>query len=76
MDQLTAVVDPGVRPGDEVVLLGRQGDARIGPEELGRLAGTIGYEICCRAGRRGARVSVPGPGRPAAAQARTGPTRS
>jgi alanine racemase len=76
MDQLTAVVDPGVRPGDEVVLIGRQGEARIGPEELGRLAGTIGYEICCRAGRRGARVSVPGSSRPAAPAARTGPTRS
>jgi alanine racemase len=57
MDQLAAVVDPDVAVGDEVVLLGRQGDARIGPEELGRLAGTIGYEICCRAGRRGERVA-------------------
>jgi alanine racemase len=56
MDQLSAVVDDDVRVGDEVVLLGRQGDARVGAEELARLAGTIGYEICCGVRSRGERA--------------------
>jgi alanine racemase len=47
MDALTVVVHDDVAVGDEVVLLGGQGDERIRPEELARLAGTIGYEICC-----------------------------
>jgi len=56
MDQLTCVVDGAVEVGDEVVLLGTQGSERVGPEELARHAGTIGYEIVCGAGRR-ARVT-------------------
>ncbi|MDL2206374.1 alanine racemase [Eubacteriales bacterium OttesenSCG-928-N13] len=36
---------PGVTRADEVVLLGKQGDARITPDELAMLAGTIPYEI-------------------------------
>jgi alanine racemase len=47
MDQLTAVVDDDVEPGDQVVLLGEQGRERVGAEELARRSGTIGYEICC-----------------------------
>jgi alanine racemase len=46
MDQL--LVDCGdlePREGDEVVLLGAQGDERITAEELADLIGTIGYEI-------------------------------
>ena len=46
MDQL--LVDCGdheVAAGDEVVLIGAQGDERITAEELADLAGTIGYEI-------------------------------
>lgn len=46
MDQL--LVDCGdhaVAPGDEVVLLGAQGEERITAEELAERAGTIGYEI-------------------------------
>ncbi len=35
------------RPGDEVVLLGRQGGEEISLEELARRAGTISYEIAC-----------------------------
>ena len=34
-----------VAVGDEVVLLGRQGDEVIGPEEWGTRSDTIGYEI-------------------------------
>jgi alanine racemase len=46
MDQL--MVDCGdapVRPGDEVVLFGAQGDDRIRADEVAVWAGTIGYEI-------------------------------
>ena len=56
MDQLTCIVDETVEVGDEVVLLGSQDHERVGPEELARHAGTIGYEIVCGAGRR-ARVT-------------------
>ena len=34
-----------VEVGDEVVLLGAQGEERIGAEELGARSGTINYEI-------------------------------
>ncbi|MBP1583578.1 MAG: hypothetical protein J6866_06450, partial [Victivallales bacterium] len=40
-----------VRPGDEVVLIGRQGEAEIRIEELAELAGTITYEIFCNIGK-------------------------
>lgn len=46
MDQI--LVDCGddeVRPGDEVVLIGAQGDERITAEELAAHLGTIGYEM-------------------------------
>ncbi len=36
-----------VEAGDEVVLMGRQGEAEIRAEELAELAGTIPYEILC-----------------------------
>ncbi|MGZ4110706.1 MAG: alanine racemase, partial [Actinomycetota bacterium] len=46
MDQL--LVDCGdddVRPGDEAVLIGDQGNERVTAEEVGGHMGTIGYEI-------------------------------
>ena len=49
MDQI--IVDCGddasVRRGDEVVLIGRQGDESIGAWEWAERAGTIAYEIVC-----------------------------
>jgi alanine racemase len=45
MDASVFGVEDGVGVGDEVVLLGEQGDERLGAEELGSLAGTINYEI-------------------------------
>lgn len=47
MDQFVVDVTdiPGVALNDEVVLVGRQGDERISAEEVGRLAGTINYEV-------------------------------
>jgi alanine racemase len=61
MDQL--LVDCGdeeVCAGNEVVLLGGQGDERITVGELAGLAGTIGYEIVCGVGARVPRRYVDG----------------
>jgi alanine racemase len=43
-------LDPLPRPGEEVVLLGRQGADEITVDEMAAWAGTIGYEICCSLG--------------------------
>ncbi len=58
MDSITVDVTglPGVRPGDEVVLIGRQGGELIAVEELARRAGTIPHEIPTRLGPRLPRV--------------------
>ncbi len=47
---------PDVKAGDEVVLIGRQGNEEIRVEELASIAGTIPYEIFCSIGRRVRRV--------------------
>jgi alanine racemase len=54
MDHLMVDCGPGsdVRPGDEVVLLGRQGDERITPDEWAGKLDTIGYEVVCAIGPR------------------------
>jgi alanine racemase len=54
MDQITVDCGPGatVARGDEVVLIGRQGDERITAEEWADRLGTIGYEITCGLGPR------------------------
>jgi len=57
MDMLTVDVTglAEVRPGDEVVLLGRQGDdswQRIDAREMAAAIGTIPWEIVCRLGTR------------------------
>jgi alanine racemase len=54
MDQTVADVTgvPGVKIGDEVVLLGRQGDEEILAAELAQKAGTIPWEIFTGVGRR------------------------
>jgi alanine racemase len=59
MDQL--MVDAGdgaVEVGEEVVLLGRDGDAEITADEWADRLGTIGYEIVCGIGRRVPRTYV------------------
>jgi len=60
MDQI--VVDCGddatVRPGDEVVLLGRQGGEEITADDWAALLGTISYEVVCGVGPRMPRVVV------------------
>ncbi|MFA5144224.1 MAG: alanine racemase [Candidatus Omnitrophota bacterium] len=49
----------GVRVGDEVVLIGRQGREEIRPEKLARLAETIAYEFVCGISNRVPRVYKP-----------------
>jgi alanine racemase len=59
MDQLLVDCDDDeVRPGDDVVLLGRQGDQEITAEEWARRADTITWEILCGIGARVPRVLV------------------
>ena len=38
---------PSIRAGDPVTLLGAEGDVSINAREMGRLAGTISYDILC-----------------------------
>ncbi|MGH8021257.1 MAG: alanine racemase C-terminal domain-containing protein, partial [Opitutaceae bacterium] len=58
MDQ--TIVDtthvPGVRAGDEVVLVGRQGDARISISEFSQWADTIPWETLTSVTKRVPRV--------------------
>ena len=60
MDQLLLDVTdvPGVRQGDEVILIGKSGKEEIRAEELAAKAGTISNEILSRLGARLARVAV------------------
>lgn len=48
----------GVAVGDEVVILGAQGDARVDAEELAELAQTLHYEVLCSLGARVPRLLV------------------
>ena len=55
MDQLMVDVgDADVEVGDEVVLIGRQGDEQIRAEDWAARLGTIGYEIVCGISHAGA----------------------
>lgn len=57
MDMITIdVTGMHVDPGDEVVIVGRQGDERIDVREVAAAIGTIPYELLCRVGARIARV--------------------
>ncbi|MHB8379966.1 MAG: alanine racemase [Acidimicrobiales bacterium] len=59
MDQLLVDVgDEEVAPGDDVVLLGRQGDEVISAEDWATWANTITWEILCGIGARVPRVLV------------------
>jgi alanine racemase len=61
MDQIVVDCGPGatVAPGDEVTLLGRQGDEVITVSEWAGMLGTIGYEVLCGIGPRVPRVTAP-----------------
>jgi alanine racemase len=53
MDQTMVDCDDlDVAPGDEVVLIGAQGDERVTADELADLIGTIGYEVVTTIGER------------------------
>jgi alanine racemase len=57
MDMLMAdVTGTEVSPGDEVVILGEQGDERIDAREMAASIGTIPWEVVCRVGSRIERV--------------------
>ena len=57
MDMLAAdVTGIDVEPGDEVVILGAQGEDRIDVREMAATIGTIPWEIVCRIGTRIERV--------------------
>ena len=45
-------------PGDEVTLLGREGNASLDAQQIARMAGTISYAILCGIGDRVKRVYV------------------
>ena len=49
----------GVAAGDEVVLIGSQGDERISADELASQAGTISYELLCMIGNNNQREMSP-----------------
>lgn len=62
MDQLMVAVDPAiseqVTPGDEVVLIGRQGGEEITATEIAQRLGTIVYEVLTSVSARVPRVVV------------------
>jgi alanine racemase len=61
MDQILVDCGPSatVAPGDEVVLLGSQGDAAISAWEWAERTGTIAYEVVCGISGRVPRTYVP-----------------
>jgi len=60
MDQMMADVTdiPGICAGDEVVLIGRQGENEITAEHIAVLQQTIPYEIVTRLGKRAERKNL------------------
>jgi alanine racemase len=58
MDQFVVDVShlKNVKMGDEVVLIGKQGDDEISAEEIAQLSGTINYEIVCGISSRVPRI--------------------
>ena len=62
MDQIVVDCGPSgdVRAGDEVVLLGRQGEEEVTAEEWAARTDTIAYEVLCRIGPRVPRRYVGG----------------
>lgn len=60
MDQIMVDVTdiPGAQAGDEVVLLGRQGDEMIDADEMAAWIGTISYEVICSPSQRVPRINV------------------
>ena len=63
MDVSVVRLDPSdnVSIGNEVVLIGKQGDAEITVDEVAHRAGTISYEILTQIGTRVKRIFLPSP---------------
>jgi alanine racemase len=59
-DQRPAVNRPPIQPavGDEVTIVGLDGDERISLDDLAELLGTINYDMACRLGMRLKRIYV------------------
>ena len=49
---------PEAEYGDEMIIVGRDGDAEITMDEMARLRGTINYEVACGFGMRLDKVYV------------------
>lgn len=47
-----------VKVGDEVILIGQQGNVKFDAEDIANLLGTISYEITCMIGKRVPRVYI------------------
>jgi alanine racemase len=60
MDQIMVDVGhiPGVKVGDEAVLIGRQGDQEITADDVAGMLGTINYEIVCMVSHRVPRIHM------------------
>lgn len=60
MDQMMVCLgaQTNARVGDEVVLIGKQGDREICLEDLAELVGTINYELACNLAQRVPRIYV------------------
>jgi alanine racemase len=51
-------LSPHLKPGDEAVLLGQEGEARLDAQQIARVAGTISYSVLCGIGARVKRFYV------------------
>ena len=60
MDQFLVELPAGAQAGEEVCLIGRQGEERITADEWAALLGTINYEVVCGIGARVPRVYLDG----------------
>lgn len=60
MDQIMIQLDdsPGAREGDEVILLGKQGNETINAEEIGARWHTNNYDVICGIGQRVPRIYI------------------
>lgn len=60
MDQMMVDVSdiPSAKEGDNVIIMGSDGENKVSAEELADIAGTINYEIVCNVGKRVPRVYV------------------
>jgi len=53
-------VQGSVSIGDEVILIGEDGNDRISADEIAKLIGTISYEVVCGISKRVPRVYISG----------------